>query len=511
MINYRVSGKILLKNTLFLYFRQLLTLFISLFTVRITLDILGAVDYGLNSVVAGTVTMFSFISGSMAEGAQRYFSFFIGEGSCDKLKDSFKATFSIFVLITIGIFISEEIIGLWFLNNKLVIPLDRRFTSQVIFQFAVLGSCASVMVTPYMSSVIAHENMKLFAKIGVAESFLKLAVVVLLYLAPNDKLIAYGFLYMLVNFGKTAFYFFYTTRKYEECTSSFLWKKNVIKEILFFNVWNSFGSFAWMMKTQGLALVLNMFFGPVVNAAQQIGNQIRNISVIFSQNFSMAAKPQIIKSFAASDYDHMIDLVFKASKINFFLLLLITVPTLFSLDFILELWLVDVPQHAAVFCQLLLIDNLIESLSLPFAVVNQATGKIALYQFLIGSANFLNIPISYYLFYLGFEPKYAFIVGIIMQICIVVIRICLIPKVQSNLILKIILKIVLPCSLITFIAYVLSKLFWCTVDSFEIFLFETICQVFLILFLSFIIGLDKNERQFVLMTIKKRLNKNVSL
>ncbi|SOD11537.1 Na+-driven multidrug efflux pump [Fibrobacter sp. UWB16] len=507
MPEYKTSASQITKNALFLYCRQIIIMAVGLLTVRITLSILGIVDYGVNNVVAGTVSMFAFLSGSLASGSQRFFSFYIGSGEKDKLSDSFKGTFSIYVIFTLIIFVLQEIVGLWLLNNKLVIPPDRMFAAQCIFQMAILGSCASLMTAPYMASVIAHENMKVFAQVGIIEVVLKLLIVFLLYISPADKLITYGFLYMLINLGMMLFYQMYTFKKYDECRSSFLWRKDLIKELLSFNGWNCFGSFAWMMKNQGLSIMLNTFFGPIVNAAQQIGTQIRSISASFSQNFSMATKPQIIKSYAAKDYDRTLDLVFKTAKINFFLMYVITLPACFSLDYLLDLWLVDVPQYAVVICQLLLIENLVETSSLPFAVVNQATGKIALYQFLIGVVGLLNIPFAYIACCNGCEPKIAFLIGVILQLCIAAIRIIFVQRVFPKSFFKIIGQIYIPCSLIVVISYFTSHLLWIPITSFMVFTIETLCQVLLVLLLSYFIGLNKNERVFCISLVKKKLKK----
>lgn len=503
MPNYKTSGKQLAWNTLFLYFRQMLTLVVSLLTVRYTLNILGVVDYGVNNVVAGTVTMFSFLSGSMAGGAQRFFAFYIGSGEKEKLKDVFQVTFTIFIILTVVILSLQEIVGLWFLNYKLVIPADRLFAAHCIFQFAIIGSCATIMLTPYMASVIARENMKIFAKVGVAEAIIKLVVVLLLYIAPADKLIAYGLLYMFVNLGMTAFYLVYTKKNYEECQSRILWKKDLITQILTFNGWNLFGSFAWMMKNQGLSLMLNTFFGPVINASQQIGSQIRSISATFSQNFSIATKPQIIKSYAAKDFDHMFNLVFKTAKINFILMFVITLPALFSLEYVLNLWLVDVPKYAVVIGQLLLVENLVETSSLPFAVVNQATGKIALYQFLIGLTGLMNIPMAYIACRNGCEPKIAFVIGVVLQCFIAMIRILFVQKVKSELFIKILTGVYIPCILIALISYTMSFLLWKPISTFVMFFVETACQVLIVLGLSFCIGLNKDEKKYLISILKR--------
>ena len=307
--NYKTSGKQIAKNSLYLYFRQILTLLVSLITVRYTMSALGVIDYGVNSVVAGTVSMFQFLVGSLAMGTQRFFSFHIGRNDKEMLAKTFKQTFTIYLLLGLFVVLLTEIVGIWFVENKLVIPADRMFAARFIFQVSVLSMFLTTLQSPFMASVVAHENMKIFAQVSVYDVIMRLVVVILLVLSPFDKLISLSILTFIVGLSTLVFYQWYTRSRYEECRSVIYWEKSLAKEILSFNVWNLFGNFAWMMKNQGMAMILNMFFGPIVNASQQIGTQIRTICVGFSHNITAAVKPQIIKSYAVQDYDRMFNRV----------------------------------------------------------------------------------------------------------------------------------------------------------------------------------------------------------
>ena len=360
--SYKTSGKQIAKNSLYLYFRQILTLCVSLVTVRYTMSALGVIDYGVNSVVAGTVSMFQFLVGSLAMGTQRFFSFHIGRNDKEMLAKTFKQTFTIYLLLGLFVVLLTEIVGVWFVENKLVIPADRMFAAHFIFQVSVISMFLSTLQSPFMASVVAHENMKIFAQVSVYDVVMRLVVVLLLVASPFDKLISYSILTFIVGLSTFAFYQWYTRSKYDECHSVLYWEQSLAKEILSFNVWNLFGNFAWMMKNQGMAMILNMFFGPIVNASQQIGIQIRTICFGFSQNITAAVKPQIIKSYAVQDYERMFDLVQRTAKLTFFLMLIMTIPILFHLEFVLNLWLVEVPKYAVVICHLLLIENLVQVL-----------------------------------------------------------------------------------------------------------------------------------------------------
>ena len=505
--NYKTSGKQIAKNSLYLYFRQILTLLVSLITVRYTMSALGVIDYGVNSVVAGTVSMFQFLVGSLAMGTQRFFSFHIGRNDKEMLAKTFKQTFTIYLLLGLFVVLLTEIVGIWFVENKLVIPADRMFASRFIFQVSVLSMFLTTLQSPFMASVVAHENMKIFAQVSVYDVIMRLVVVILLVLSPFDKLISLSILTFIVGLSTLVFYQWYTRSRYEECRSVIYWEKSLAKEILSFNVWNLFGNFAWMMKNQGMAMILNMFFGPIVNASQQIGTQIRTICVGFSHNITAAVKPQIIKSYAVQDYDRMFNLVQRTAKLTFFVMLIMTVPILFHLEFVLNLWLVEVPEYAVVICHLLLIENLVEVCSLPYATVNQATGKIALYQFLVGFVGILCVPISYVGFKMGGQPELGFKVAIFTQALVSLIRLIFVQRVQGANFRQIIRKVFLPCFVTAAFAYLISYYTNIYTESIWKNVIGIIYKVIITSALAFFIGLEREEKNYIVNIVKTKMQK----
>lgn len=505
MSNYKTSGNQLAKNTLYLYFRQFLTVVVSLYTVRIVLQTLGVEDFGIKNVVAGTVSMFGFLTGAMATGTQRFFSFYIGTGDQEKLKKVFQVTFTIYVLLAIFIVVLQEVVGLWLLNNKLVIPENRMFAAHWVFQIGVLTSFFGIMQSPFMASVVAHENMKIFAQVSIYDVIMRLLIVYVITIIPYDKLISYSILSFMIWLSTTVFYQYYTRKHYQECKSHICFERKMVKDILGFNGWNLFGQFAWMMKNQGISILLNMFFGPVINSAHQIGTQIRTKSVEFSQNFSVATKPQIIKSYAAADYDRMFKLVYKTAKLNFMLMLIITVPLLFHLDYILHLWLGIVPVYTVIICKLLLLENLVETTSLPFATVNQATGKIALYQFLIGLVGLLTIPFAYIMLRLGADASFVFIIGIILQCFIAAIRILFVLRIRHGILQDILIRVYMPCLLVAALGYLICNVAYFSVNNLAFLVSEILLELAILFALIYLVGMNAEEKMYFRTIVLSRI------
>lgn len=341
---YRSSSKRIAKNTLMLYFRQILIMLVSLYTVRVILNTLGAVDYGIYNVVAGVVTMFGFLSGAMATASQRYFAFEMGRGNKEGLRKVFCITFTIYILLALIILLLAETIGLWFVNHKLVISEERIVAARWIYQFAVLSFMVSLLTTPYMAAIIAHENMKIYAYMSVVDAVLKLGIVYVLQILPYDKLIVYGALLLTVTGISTAVYRLYCKSRYSECHYRFEWDKNLYREILSYSGWNLFGASIGIVKNQIINILLNMFFGPLVNAARGIAAQVNGAVTSFSGNFSTAMRPQIIKSYAAQNHDETIKLVQRGCKGTFFLMYLFALPLMIETPYVLTLWLKQPPD-----------------------------------------------------------------------------------------------------------------------------------------------------------------------
>ncbi len=410
------------KNTLLLYFRQILIMLVSLYTVRVVLNVLGAEDYGIYNVVAGVVTMFGFLSGAMATASQRYFAFDLGKEDYDHLKTTFSVTFQIYVLLAAIIVVLAETIGLWFVMNKLVIPPERLTAAIWIYQAAVFSFLLTLITTPYMASIIAHENMNIYAYVSIVEAVLKLAIVFVLQVLDYDKLILYGLLLTTVSFINTGIYRIYCKKHYCECIFQYVKDKALFKELVSYSGWNLFGAGVGTAKNQLVDVSINLFCGPIVNAARGVAMHICNAMNSFASNFSTALNPNIIKLYAAEEKGKYLDFTFRGMRMVFLLLMFLAYPIICETTDILQLWLKNPPEHTVLFSQLALIDAIICSISYTLGAAIQATGKIRNYQIIVGTVLLLNFPISYITLKMGNNPEWTFYIAIIISIITLIMR-----------------------------------------------------------------------------------------
>lgn len=495
------------KNTLLLYFRQILILLVSLYTVRVVLNTLGAADYGIYNVVAGVVTMFSFLSGAMATASQRYFSFELGRGDTQKLSKTFSVTLCIYILLILIIVFFAETIGLWFVNHKLKIATERMVAAKWIYQASILGFVVTLITTPYMASIIAHENMNVYAYVSIVEVTLKLAIVFLLKILPFDKLIVYGVLLFVVSFINTALYRTYCKKHYAECKFKPVWDKAMFREIIGFTGWNLFGNLSGVLKSQGVSILLNQFFGPIVSASRTIALQVNSAVNSFSQNFSMAVKPQIIKDYAQKKYDDLFILVFRTCKFTFFLMLIFTVPLILNIEFVLAIWLVNVQEHTVMFTILILIESLVESMSYPMSTANQATGKVKYYQLTLSSLGLLNLPVDYVLLKLGYSANCVFVVGIVIITLITIPRFLFMYQIPKFSIKKCFQKVIFPILIIVASVIAIFSVLKFQATNFITFFLNVIIEVLIVAGLIFLIGFSKNEKRELFFFLKNRLKR----
>ncbi|GHT97305.1 hypothetical protein FACS1894142_1530 [Spirochaetia bacterium] len=486
------------RNTLMLYFRQILIMLVSLYTVRVVLNTLGAEDYGIYNVVAGVVTMFGFLSGSMASASQRYFSFEIGRGDFEQLKKTFSLSFLIYVLIAALVLLLAETVGLWFVNNKLVMPPERMDAARWVYQFSILSFLFTVLTMPYMAAIIAHEDMNIYAYMSIIEAVLKLGIVFLLGVISADKLQLYGILLCMVAVVNTTIYRTICTKKYQECRFGFYWNKDFFREITSFISWNLFGSIAEIAKTQGITIILNVFFGVIVNAARGLSIQLDGAVKSFSQNFTAAVRPQITKEYAAKNYDGMTKLTFRSAKISYFLMLLFSVPLLFEMPYILKLWLKNPPAYSLIFMSLMLIDSLLYSVSVPIMYVAQATGKIKLYQSVVSSIILLDVPVSFVLLKQGLPPYTVLIVRIILTIIAFFARLIMIKRLVPFSITNFSKYVIAPVLFVSFLSVILPSIIkYIFEESFFRFCISFILSICWTLVCIYFIGLKGNERIYI--------------
>jgi O-antigen/teichoic acid export membrane protein len=426
-INHSEDTKRIAKNTMMLYVQMFFSMLVSLYTSRV-LNVLGVSDYGTYNVVGGVVTMFGFFNGAMASATQRFLSFDLGKEDYVQLRKTFNATQIIHIGIALLIFVLAETIGLWFVNTQLNLPEDRMEAARWVYHFAVLSFMISIIQVPYNSILIARERMNVYAYMSILEVLLKLLIVFMLTWIAFDKLKLYGILLFAVSFIIAAIYRIYTLRHFDETRFELVKDKALYKILISYSGWNLFGNAAGVAKGQGVSIILNIFFGTVVNAAQGVANQVFAAINLFVSNFQMASNPQIIKSYAAEDKAYMTNLVIRTSKFSFYLLFILTLPVMLEIEYILKLWLKLVPDYTAVFTILILINALIDTVSGPLMTALQATGKIKVYQSVVGILLILILPISYLFFRFGFPPESTFFVSISIAIVAFVFRVLLTKK-----------------------------------------------------------------------------------
>jgi O-antigen/teichoic acid export membrane protein len=462
------------------------------------LNILGAEDYGIYNVVAGVVAMSGFLGSSMATASQRYFAFEIGRKNFEQLKRLFSLNLTIYVLISLLVIVLAETVGLWFINNKLIIPPARRTAVLWVYQCALLSFLMTMITTPFMASIIAHENMNIYAYVSILEVILKLLVVYVLRLISVDKLLLYGILIFLVSCINTAVYRFICIAKYPECRFKFYWNYSLFKELSGYIGWNLFGSIAFILKNQGITILLNMFFTPMISAARSISLQLSGVVRHFVSNFTTAINPQIIKRYAANEYKETIALLYQSSRYTFFLVYIISLPVIIHMPAILNIWLKTVPEYTALFARLSIVDVMIESISIPVATVKQATGKIKTYQIVLGSVMFLNLPVSYIILWLGYPPYMVLVVAIVLIIAVGAVRLLFLKVLPAFSIIQFFKQVCFPISFVVLISAVptilLSSVQEITVPNLLLFFVES---VMITAVSAYIFGLKSDERSMI--------------
>ena len=503
------NSKRIAKNTLLLYFRMLLTMLVSLYTVRVVLNTLGILDYGIYNVVGGVVVMFSFLSNTMASASQRFFAFELGRNDIAQLKKTFSLTVTIYFLIAFIVVVLAETVGLWFVNFKMVIPIERMVAANWIYQFTILSFVVTILTIPYDAAIIARENMKVFAYVSIIEVTLKLAIVYLLVLFSIDKLKLYAFLMFIASCIVSSIYIIISKRKYEECKFQLYWDKKLFNTLISYSGWNLFGSVAGVLNNQGVNILLNMFFGPIVNAARGIAYQVSTSVNQFVSNFIVAVNPQITKYYAANEKEQMIKLVFQSSKLSFFLLFILSMPVLLETNFILTLWLKIVPEYVILFTRLVIITAMIDSLSYPLMVAAQATGDIKRYQTLVGSVMLLNLPISYCFLKLGFPPQTTMYVAIGVSVVCLFLRLLMLKTLVGLIIRDFVNNVLRKVISVTIFAYILPL--WLVLildDSLLRFFIVGISGLITSIGAMYLIGLSMNEQLLVNSILKKKFIKN---
>ncbi|HXK76699.1 MAG TPA: lipopolysaccharide biosynthesis protein [Bacteroidaceae bacterium] len=417
------KNKQIAKNTIYLYIRMLLIVLVGLYTSRIILQQLGVVDYGIYNVVGGLVAMFSMMSNAVSSSTTRFLAFEIEGGAMERLQKVFSTSLTINHILALAIIVVAECVGPWFLTHHLTIPPDRLMAAHVVFQCAVLSFGLSLIMSTYHGLIIAHEKMSFYAYMGILEVVLKCAIALMLSLSLLDKLMVYSVLLLGVQGLLLLLYMWHCRRYYGESRYILKMESALTRQMTSFAGWNMIGSSSLILRSQGVNIVINIFCGPVINAARGISFQVNSMVTQFNSSFMSATNPQIIKLYAEGERKQYFTLIERSAKFSFFLLLMLSTPLIIECPFVLDLWLDKVPAHSVPFVQLMLIFTLFDSFSIPLYYGVEATGRIKWYQLIVGTIQLLNLPISYLLLAHGFAPESTIVVYSILAI------ICLFPRV----------------------------------------------------------------------------------
>ena len=497
------DNKRIAKNTFYLYIRMFLMMLVTLYTSRVVLATLGIIDFGIYNAVGGIVAMMGFLNGSMSNAVQRFLSFEMGRRNSEKVCEVFNAALRAHAVIAVFVLLVMEICGIWFLNEKLNIPPDRMPAARWVFQCSVAVTMFSIMQVPYNAMIISKEDMNIYAYISIVEALLKLGIVYLLLLWSIDKLKLYSILSMLVSVFITLGYILYCIRHYSEVHVRAIATRGSIRELTSFAGWNMLGEISWIFTIQGVTLLLNVFWGPAVNAARAIALQVDSAVTRFVSSFQMALNPQIIKNYAARQISDTLKLFYRGTRFSYYLLLLLSLPILFETDYLLSLWLEEVPSLTTVFCQLAIITSLVQCTSNLFATIAKAYGQIRNYQLIISLLIGMNFPLAYLMLWMGWDVRLVVSATIFIQVCVLVARMLLAKRMIAYSIrdfAKHVLAPLITVSLTSCLVPLCITLYWN--EGLSRCLFNIVFTILGTLATVYCFGLTKEERLLLRESIK---------
>ena len=508
MTDHREHTKRIAKNTLMLYVRMLFMMFLGLFTSRIVLEALGENDFGIYNVVGGVVAMFTIISGTLTTAVTRFITFEMGKGSEAQLGKVYSTAVNVQLILAAIVVLLAEPVGIWFIDTQMTISPDRIPAAHIVMQFSLLAFVINLMSVPQMASITAHEQMSAYAYIGILDGSLRFAVALLIAHSTADRLVLYAALMAAVVFIVRISYGMYCRRNFPECRYEPTFEKGLVKEMFSFAGWNFIGVSSGVLRDQGGNILVNIFSGPSVNAARGVAVQLNGAIQSFVTNFMTAVNPQITKSYASGDHDYMFSLMRKASRMSYYLLFVLALPVLFNTEYVMSLWLKDVPAHSVLFVQLFLVFTLSESISQPLITAMFATGKIRNYQIIVGGLQLLNLPVSYVLLKMGAMPEVTVMVAIaVSQICLAARLMMLekmiglsvssfISRVYLNVIAVSAAALVLPFA----VSYILPGGFWGFAAKASVAVASAALSIFFV-------GCTKPERSELLAFIQNKLTR----
>ena len=492
------NNKRIAKNTLVLYVRMFVMMFIGFFTARITLNALGVDDYGINNVVGGLVSMFSLLSSSLTSASSRFITFALGKGDFEEQKRTFATTVNIHIILAVVVVLAIETVGVWFLNHKLNIPADRMVAAHWVLQCSVVSFTLGLLSVPYNSSIIAHERMSAFAYLTIFDAVCKLIVVASIYYYGGDKLILFSVLSLLPLLIRQGIYVWYCKRNFRECVYEFRWDKKTFREMMGYSTWGFIGCSAGLMKDQGVNIVINIFSSPAVNAARGIAMQINGMISQFTGNFMMSLNPQITKYYAVGDLDRMHKLMFYGTRLSYYLFMFISIPVFIEIETVLQIWLGNVPEHTILFTRLVLVLTLTELLSTTLITAQSATGNIRNYQLVVGSIYLLNLPFSYVFLSIGFAPEITLVIAIVISLICLFARLLFLKKSVALSIGSYVRDVICNSLFVTLLSMPLPLFLYYQIENvFLRFLIVCVSSVITSIIVVFGIGCNNTERLII--------------
>lgn len=499
------NNKRIAKNTLMLYIRMIFLMGVTLYTSRIILNSLGITDFGIYNVVGGFVTMLGFISGSLSGATSRFITFELGKGEKGNVKKVFQCSITIHYIFAFILFIIAETIGLWFLNEKMVIPSDRLTAALWVYQCSVATFIISILSIPYNALIIAHERMSAFAYISIFEAFSRLFIAFLIQYSNFDRLIYYSILILLIQGIVRILYSIYCKKNFSESSFKWLWDNELSKKMAAYAGWTMSGNLAVIGYTQGINILLNLFFGPTINAARGIAVQVQSAVNQCFGNFQMAVRPQITKLYAQGDLKSMHSLILNSSRYSYYLIIIMSLPIFVNTEYILHLWLGEIPDHTIKFTQIMILTCMNGAFSQPTLMAIHATGNIKKFQIIEGSLLLTVVPIAYaFLKIAHISSEYVLIIYLIIETITQFVRVLIVyPRIQLAK-HKYLTDILYPAAIVSIpiaiIGYVLSNNF----ESYNILTFiinSSIC-IFSTIAIIYICGLKSTERNLINSKIK---------
>ena len=505
------NNKRIARNTMILYIRTLFVMLISLYTSRVILQALGVEDYGVYQVVGGMVSMFSVISSSLSSAISRFITFEIGHGDRQKLERIFATSVVIQLILAVVVFVVAEILGYWFMQTQMQIPDGRMHAARWVLHCSLITFCINLISVPYNACIVAHEHMKAFAYVSLIEVTFKLIVCFLLYISPIDKLVFYALLLTLVAVLIRLIYGYYCHKHFDESRVKLVFDRQIFKEMFGFAGWSFFSNTAHIFNSQGVNMLMNVYFGVVVNAARGIANQVEQSVLQFVNNFTTAINPQITKSYASGELEKMHLLVCRGARFSFFAMLIMALPLICEAETILSIWLVGVPQHTVIFVQLSLIMGMLDCIGSSGFTACMATGRLKKYALVITTIGFLEFPLTWIFFKYGAPVVSTYYLYILVKTMVLIARMFLLQDMVGLHARFYIQQVFIPIVLTTLVAILPSILLLYFVEaSFLRLLFSVGVGVVSVILSVLYVGMTRNERVVILqkvMEIKSRLIK----